>query len=264
MPAWRKLNAYVDAELDQRDAAEVACAAGRDPGVAEQISLLYHVKCGVHEAFSSAPPADLASLMPPPKPRIALKAVAAAAAVVIAAGLFAFSVLRTDAPTGAGQAEFMASARALHGQWLQHELSDRVDTPPVVLAALTQFGRLPLVPDLESTGLSVALVSVADLSAGRVLQIGYRGHHGCHLSLFVVAGTSLSDAAIGDREALERSHAWQVDDMGYLLLARGMDTGRFTQIAEKVEHATRVGAPLDEEARQQLAENRLHSTSCKV
>jgi hypothetical protein len=262
-PDWKMLNAYVDGELSPQDAAAVAKAAGRDPAIADQISLLYHLKGGINAA-APAVPGDLASLMPPERRRPGKGWVAAAVAVVVLLGLSALWAQRTNLPLQARNDELLASARALHDQWLQTDTARSDDMTPAVLDALTRFGRLPVVPDLESTGLSIGQVAVFDEAQGRMLQIGYRGHHGCHLSLFVVDDGELSNFVIGDRATLERSHAWQVGDLGYLLLAQGMDRDRFDLIADKVEHATRTYAPLDSRDRQQLAANKLVSAHCKA
>jgi hypothetical protein len=259
---WRKLNAFVDGELDAREAADVANAAAHDTETADQISLLYSLKGGIHEAFPSAPD-SLASVLAARRSRrlptavVAILALAIAACVMLVAG-------PADTPPEQPQNDLFASARALHDEWLVHEAADRVDTPPVVLAALSRFGRLPVVPDLESTGLTVGLVSVSDLAGARVLQIGYRGQHGCHLSLFVFPEERLPVAAFSISDRLERVHAWRIEDLGYLLFARGMDDSRFALIAEKVEHSTRIKAPLDERARQELAANKRDSARCKA
>jgi hypothetical protein len=159
----------------------------------------------------------------------------------------------------------LASARALHERWLQTDMTGEVESTPVVLAALTRFGRLPVVPDLESTGLEIATVGVFDEQPDSpMLQIGYRGHHGCHLSLFVVADRQLRLPVDPGATGREQSSAWQVGDLGYLLFAIGMDQSRFDLIAEKVEHATRTSAPFSVLDQQQLAANRQASTRCQA
>ena len=60
----------------------------------------------------------------------------------------------------------------------------------------------------------------------------------------------------------QRAYGWRVGDLGYLLFAVGMDPNRLALIADEVEKATRAHAPLDAEARQQLADNKRHSTTC--
>ncbi len=257
-PDWTTLNAYVDGELEPRAAAAVADAAGRDAGVADQIALLYQLKGMTHGAGPEVP-LELAGLMPKRR-RVWRAAIAAAVALVVATAVI-LSLSMTH-PPGLSP-ELLATARALHADWLTADAANPAETPPVVLlSALSQFGQVPFVPDLESTELAVGLVTVADGPEGHVLQIGYRGNHGCHLSLFVFADNTLPKAAIRVAAGAERAYGWRVGDLGYLLFARGMDESRLALIAEKVEQATSAHTPLDSNAREQLAENKRASASC--
>jgi hypothetical protein len=260
-PSWDTLNAYVDGELDSSAAAEVAQAAGDDPAVAEQIATLYQLK---GSCLGVAPdlPAFPGHLLDK-RPHQWRKAVAAvAAALLLGAALWlAFAMDREPArPENA-----LATARTLHAQWLEAESVEAQQAQPVaLLAALSDFGRLPVVPDLASTALTVSTVKVAGGPGGRILQIGYRGIHGCHLSLFVFANDELPNSRLRLDEGLDRAYGWRVGDLGYLLFARGMDESRFWLIAEKVEEATHAKAPLNREAREALAENKRNSASCKA
>jgi len=262
-PGWDKLNAYVDGELRPAEAEEISRAANLDPDIAGQIALLYHMKGSVQAALPSAPP-DLDLPEAPKQGRIGVRFFAACISGLALLAMIAFSLIRTTAPTVVDQHAFMDTARYLHEQWLAKEKSQTTDTPPVILAALTRFGSLPVVPDLESTGLSIGLVSVSERREARILQIGYRGHHGCHLSLFVLRDGHPFDVALDDRKALERVRIWQVANLDYLLFSRGMDVRRFSLIAETVERATRAGAPLSDRDRQLLAENKRNSASCQA
>jgi hypothetical protein len=253
------MNAYVDGELDASTAAEIAHAAGSDPAVADQIALLYQLKGSIHAA-AAPPPSDLAGLLP--ARRSMLRPAIAATLLALAIGLGAWWSLAIR-QTPALPAELVSEARSLHYRWLDADAAGlAVAQPGVLFAALSRFGRVPMVPDLESTGLTVATVSVREAMGGQLLQIGYRGHHGCHLSLFVVTDKVLPTAAVELDNGTDLAHGWRVGELGYLLFAKGMDKSRFALIAEKVEHATRVNAPLDQRARQELAENKRNSTSC--
>ena len=61
---------------------------------------------------------------------------------------------------------------------------------------------------------------------------------------------------------LEQAYGWQVDQLGYLLFAVGMDRARLAFIAREVEVATRSGIPFDDQTRQALAESKAKSASC--
>jgi anti-sigma factor RsiW len=261
-PDWCTLNGYVDGELSRKDAADVARAAADSPGVADDIALLNRLKGGVQDAFPAAP-ADLASLIPAEKPwRLPMRAAACLALFAAAAAMLLMALW----PAGLtpGDNGMLLEARNLHSHWLIQDREGPVDSPPVVLAAVSRFGHLPLVPDLESTGLSVQLVSVSDFAGKRMLQIGYSGQHGCHLSLFVAPAAAATPPYIAGLGSAERAYAWTAKGLAYLIFAKGMDTSRFDLIAEKIEAATRANAPLDAQAQQQLAENRRNSASCQA
>ena len=62
----------------------------------------------------------------------------------------------------------------------------------------------------------------------------------------------------------DQAYGWRVNDLGYLLFARGMDPSRLALIAAKVEEATRANVPLGPIAREQLAQNKRNSTHCQA
>jgi len=128
----------------------------------------------------------------------------------------------------------------------------------------TSNGKRRTVPDLESTELTIGHITVSNGPAGRILQIGYRGNHGCHLSLFVLTYARLPEMRVRVAMGRERAYGWRVDDLGYLLFAEGMDESRLTLIANKVEQATRSRTPLDRQAEEQLAENKRESAPCRA
>jgi hypothetical protein len=261
-PDWSTLNAYVDGALEPAAAAAVADAAGADPRIAEQIALLYQLKGASHGAMPDAP-AELAGALARcrSKPLLALAAVAATVFLVgtaIAVGLYRMH-------TPALSEDLLATARTLHEKWEEADRHRPADAPPAaVLAALSGFGQMPFVPDLESTELTIGHITVSKGPAGRVLQIGYRGNHGCHLSLFVLTHARLPEMRVRVAMGRERAYGWRVHDLGYLLFAEGMDESRLTLIADKVEQATRSRAPLDRQAEEQLAENKRESAPCRA
>ncbi len=260
MPDWTTLNAYVDGELDAAAAAAVADAAGRDRAIADQIAALYKLRGVARQAAPEAPP-DLADLMPARR-RISPAALAASLAAAVLVGVALWMALASmRAPVL--PSDLLATAQSLHDKWLSTDAHGPADAPPtVLLAALTRFGQVPVVPDLESSELSIALVTVAGGPDGRVLQVGYRGNHGCHLSMFVFADSRMPRSRASIAIGAERAYGWRVGDLGYLLFAIGMDENRLALIANTVEQATRAHAPLDAAARQQLAANKRLSATC--
>jgi hypothetical protein len=267
-PEWQALSAYVDGELDATEGAAVAEIAGNHRAVAEQISVLYQLKGATHAALA-APAGDLTDLLPkaPRRSRMMRTLQLAAALLVVAvltAGWFWFRPAE-----GALPPELLATARMLHTEWLHaQETGADEGKPATLVAALARFRHLPVVPDLESGKLFVDRVSFADHTSfagnkgGHVLQVGYRGLHGCHLSLFVFSDVKLPGALTRLDAGKDRFYGWQVHDLGYLLFAEGMDGNRFDLIARKVEEETRSRAPFDGTTRQALAESKRRSKSC--
>ncbi len=261
-PDWTTLNAYVDGELDAAAAADVADAAGSDSATANQIAALYKLK-GVSHGAAAEAPADLKALMPKRR-TVWPSAMAACIAATILVGT-ALWMLVPSARAPTLSRDLLTKARTLHGNWLAAEARGMADTPPaVLLTALTTFSQVPVIPDLRSTELEIDLVKVAEGPDGRMLQVGYRGNHGCHLSLFAFVDDHMPKTAVRVDAGNERAYGWRVGDLGYLLFAVGMDESRLALIAEEVEKATRVRAPLDAAAKQQLAENKRHSSSCQA
>lgn len=265
-PDWPTLNAYVDGELDARTAGAVAEAAGSDSAVADQIACLYQLK-GVMPAVPPPAPADLGELLPKPRRRSVGSVagiVAAAAVVILVIGVALFQVVGTT-PEGSARLpeQAVAAARTLHMDWLATDNGPNAGAPPsLVLAAMSQFNQPPVIPDLTSSKLTIERVTVTDQRDGQVLQVGYRGNHDCHLSLFIFAKGDLPVRMVREDRGTERAYGWQVADLGYLLFAVGMDSARYDLIAHKVEEATRSGTPFDEKTRQALAESKAKSASC--
>jgi len=262
-PDWPTLNAYVDGELDARQASAVAEAAGSDAAVAEQIACLYRLK-GVMPAVPPAAPADLRDHLPKPRRRPVAGILAAAAVVILVVGVALIQALGAtpeDSTRLPGPA--LAAARTLHLDWLATDSGPNAGAPPsLVLAAMSQFNRPPVIPDLTSSKLTIERVTVTDQPDGQVLQVGYRGNHGCHLSLFIFANGTLPSRLVREDRGTERAYGWEVADLGYLLFAVGMDSARYDLIARKVEEATRSGTPFDDKTRQALAESKAKSASC--
>ena len=260
-PDWKTLNAYVDGELEAAEAGRVAEAAGSDPAVAAQIAALYRLKGLVRSAVPS-PPAGLAAGIAAPVRRPRGLAVAAVLAATIVVGGSLWLTLegrpRPELPQAA-----MRTARALHERWLGSGSSGET-TGARVLAALSDFGSMPVVPDLTGTGLTIGFVANATRDGHRILQVGYRGRHGCHLSMFVFNDLALPQAAAEIEAGGVLAYGWQARQLGYLLFAEGMDGNRFDLIGREVERATRAGKPLDRRDQIRLAQNKRESASCKA
>ncbi len=263
-PTWRTLSAYVDGELDASGAAAVADAAGTEPGVAAQIGLLFQLKGATHAALMP-PPVDLdvAGLLRRKRRSRTLLPKAAAAAIVLLVITAGVGWLSLRPQHSTLPPDLLVTARTLHTDWLNAEAAGNAADPPATLiAALARFRQLPVIPDLESAKLTIERVSLAERPGGQVLQVGYEGTHGCHLSLFVFADAAMPSTLIQLDIGNERAYGWQVGNLGYMLFAKGMDGQRLDLIAHKVEQGTRTHAPFDGRTRQALEDSKRQSASC--
>ena len=258
-PDWQTLNAYVDGELDPAAAGRVAEAAGSDPAVASQIAALYRLK-GIAPSAVPSPSGDAMTGVARPRRRAPLAAIGAlAAALIVSAGLWSVQAPR-KAPSLPPAA--MQVARDLHEKWLKTGPPDT--SAAKMLTALSDFGSMPSIPDLGGTGLTVGFVANTISRSHRILQVGYRGQHGCHLSMFVFHDIGFDRTPKEVAKGKILAYGWQARELGYLLFAEGMDRSRFDLIGREVEKTTRRGRPLDQRDQTRLAENRRESASCKA
>jgi anti-sigma factor RsiW len=259
-PDWQMLNAYVDGELDTAEAAFVAEAAGNDPAIADQIALLYQLKGFSHETFAGQIPDDLSGInLERPFWRRApiMMAAAMVAATLVAGALF------LDPGVGSVEANAMAVAREMHGEWLKNDgVQSEQKSTAILVNALTQFQGMPVIPDLESAQLHISRVKYSSEENGQVLQIGYRGNHGCHVSLFVFSDGHMPTKMAEIERGKEKAYAWEIGDLGYLLFAVGMDPNRLELLARKIELQTRSRQPFDSSTREALADSKRSSASC--
>lgn len=259
-PDWRTLNAYVDGELDARAAGAVAEAAGSDPAIAGEIASLYRLKGVTHDLFPPAPPDLALTLSRSARRRWRLAGIAAAALVAAVALAALWAGLGSE--RRALPADVLTTARALHSEWLSTQSGEAGEESPTLMSALGHFRQVPVVPDLESARLTITRVRLAEWAGGPVLQVGYRGIHGCRLSLFVFTTAEMPEAMVRVDEGLERAYGWRSNRLGYMLLARGMDRQMLDLIARKVEEETRTHTPFDEGTRNLLAVRKRQSESC--
>ena len=256
------LNAYVDGELDPAQAAEVAERISRNPALAREVATLTRLKGAASAAFDTS--VFVPILTEPARPRRWRTASAAAAAIVllVATGLAVWQEDRPASPV------WLNAALLQHDTMAKATATDRLQ--PAALAVASNFQ--PFIPDLAAARLQpVAAVPflAGNGAATAGIAIHFRGTRGCKLSYFAfMLGTD--ETTLGEALALldprttqgHEGHAWRVGEIGYVLLARGMDTGRLSTLAEMIHAASRKHRPLDEAARSQLAQNRAASRPC--
>jgi hypothetical protein len=255
---WEALNAYVDGELDHAEAAEVAALISRDPGLARQAAALTRMTAAAgtaYEADGFVP--DLRD--PGPSGRARRYRVAAFAAAALLAVALATALIGT----GRGDPAWLTAAVARHGAMSAQKptMMPRLST----IAATAGFG--PYLPDLTSARLSLAAAepfSAEGVEDGLILH--FRGTRGCKLSYvaFVPTGETalLRESLVEIANGGARGYGWRVGDIGYLLIARGMDEARLGTMARTIQAASRKFRPLDDAEIMELAESRANSSSC--
>ncbi|MCR9220256.1 MAG: hypothetical protein NXI21_08515 [Alphaproteobacteria bacterium] len=274
---WRRLNAFVDGELDPRAAARTARAIADDPADARDAAALGELKAALGDAFADhapqVPPALRASQATMQPKRRAWRRVAAAAVILLMAGATVWL-----APFGGSQ-DRSAPAWVTHAVERHAALSERPAQSPGARLAATPValqGFAPFVPDLRSGKLTVGRIeSFTGPDGAASLAVNYHGTRGCRVTLVAFA-----DGAAGLSERLERlrlaegapssdapaaqGFVWRVGGVRYLLIASGMDAGRFGVIAETVHRASQLHRPIDDEGRTLMADARANSAPCQA
>ena len=242
------LNAYVDGELDNSAAAGVARAAASDASVAAQIATLRELKAAVAAAV---PDREIKLKTGGVAPRrIAFAAVTAITLFVVGAFLHLF-VLGEDESV-----RWTSLMQDRHTAW--SFLQGGKHAP--IVAANNPASLLPL--DLKSARLTFVGHESFEFGGQTVLRTGYEGTRGCRVSLYVIPALEALKTATFKPSL--RVRYWDIGGQGFVLMARGMATGRFDSLAVAVEKALRSGLELDQKTRQQLAHARRTSPPCQA
>ena len=270
-PDWRDLNAYADGELAASEAAGVARAVAEDPALADQVATLARLKATVQEEGQALLPNELAKIcqaaaQPPhatgrPGRRTWAKLAGVAAAVAIALTAAALLI-----PVGSETAEpaWRDLAVRLHQTWAGAEPGEATEpTADTLLVSLSHLGQAAQVPDLSGARLTVGYLRPISSEHGDGLHVGYRGTRGCRISLIILpAIQGLSGKPVALAGSAGQQHAWRIGDLGYALLASGMDPGHYAVVLKTVHEASRSDAPVGPETRTALAESRARSRPC--
>lgn len=254
VPSLEELNAYVDNELSQERAADVARAIARDPNTAHKVALLARLRSVAPDAIDT--PELTLPVAKSRWPKYVMMLAAACVAFIVA---------------GAGILYFLSAERTGGSDWLDAawQLHDGWDPPDAAAAPIriTRQGGNPIdayVPDLSAAKLTVVHVDVQrTLGGARAVVIGYAGTRGCKLTLIAAAAPGpLVDEPRFFEQGGRTAYGWRVGRLGYLLVAEGMARGRLDLIADSVHRASLEHLPLGEETRTALMESRRDSKPC--
>ena len=272
-PDWAAINAFVDGELEPSAARALAEAAAQDPELAKQISALRRLKSAATQSVEKA-----ALNLPEPalpreaRPFVRLGAPAGRRRLVMAACLALLFLGAAAVTTGlwlrSGPADWTARGWSLHEAWLaEGGASETGDSAAPLLAALRHLGPDAQAPQLDAARLRLDYVAapVSPDGGGRFLHLGYSGTRGCRLSLFLFeAEADWPQALESLSEGARLAARWRVGRLDYLLLARGMERGRFELIAGMMAESTRARRGFDDDARTALRESREASPPCRA
>lgn len=258
MPArksdWALLQAYVDGELDLAATSRVAQRIARQPEMARHVANLMSAKAAMAETTEDRTDATL-----PPNRRTARgwqwAAIAAAVSLVLA-GLALWSL-----PSRDGAPAWLIAGAQAH----THLAAYANKLPPDTVSAIGSFE--PYLPNLSAAHLTLAAVAplaLGGLPEGVALQ--YTGTRGCRVTYLAFSGNGID---LGERLATFnlgslKGYGWRVGDIGYAVLAEGMDPNRLAVIATSIHTASRLHRPFDAATRSRLTQIRAESSPCSV
>ncbi len=227
-----RLNAFVDGELTPSERAAVAAQIRGQQEIARAHATLARLKACIAESADATPP--VAMHLPRKKPSRSATRI----------GLVGFGAA-------------VLGMLALYG--VIGSVGERGAVPRVGRDAVVMLAALPakpVLPHLDTGGLTLEDVKIDRAGEVRLLVATYRGPHGCVLDLRISpAGTAVPHGVGSSR------YNWVVGPLAYELLAHGMPGWRFAVIAHAAEQESRDGRTPDA-ARGRLREARAAAPPC--
>ena len=257
--AWKALNAYVDGELSPGDAAEVARAVVEDAALAQRVAYLTSLKAAVSELqLCDSPAIDLSAS----GRRLGRLSWVASVAIFSLLGVLLSSLVFVGEQMI--PSDQIVYAEAAHGEWqassLQASDSDQSGRLKVTLDMLELNVHIP---DLSKVRLTYDGIKTVAMGTDEGLHIGYRGPHGCMVSL--IAFKNPKDLT-SDIRAFERDdrtvYGWRARNTGFYLLAFRMDPHRLTEIARVVHRLMQTHSVLDSQSVLTLKQAKAASKPC--
>ncbi|WP_114964731.1 anti-sigma factor family protein [Alkalilacustris brevis] len=234
-----KLSAYVDGELAPEDAAQIARRAASDPAVARQLAMLQSLRAEIAVIAPDVVVPELGRIGPsigrrtehemPRLPQLAAAAVFFA--LLIGAGWLVGSQPQANA---SDPERNLAHLIESHDTWRDNPVPMHNVSAPVA----------PRITNLMAeTGLQLVHEELLALPGNTTVRhSGYLGSNGCRLSLFEIAAPIRQAAAADTMLAFSQNEGllqatWASGATRYIMLARDMDSVRFTTIASSIREA---------------------------
>ena len=253
---FERSNAFVDAELDRDAHGAVLAAAAREPRLAKELSDLTRLKSALEDGIE-VPEIVLGGGSA--RRARAPMALALAACLALAA-LTGIGWWWLAPPAASSHGIPVAWAMEVHQSWRDGGADSAAR--PLLRPATARLDAH--VPDLSAAKLRVAHIGEIEAPGGaRALVVGYLGTRGCRVTLLMDSTPSdLGAAATYFETGGLLAMAWQAGPLRHLILAQGMDRGRFRMIAETVRRASLDRLPVDQPTRMALAQSRAESPPC--
>jgi len=252
--SWETLNAYVDGELAPAEAAAVASTVARDPDIAARIATLAALRAVVTAVpQEQAPPFTTPSRRPNVR-GAARRLAGLAAAVIVSAGLgfavwLASPVSRPADP---------AAAVAAHRHWL----AGREALPAGAVSLERAGARSGALPDLSAASLRLVRLETG-LGEDERIFAGYAGPNGCRVGLWVSRATSAQTAEpVRSTTDGVTIRSWRSGDLGYAMLAIGIDEARLDLIAALAARSLGTDRPATREQVAALSDARAAGRPC--
>lgn len=259
-PSFEELNAYVDNELPADRAADVAHFIAEDATIARNVAALARLRSTIPETVD-VPALDLPSMKKKHFLHAGWLVAASVGFLMLMSGVTFFLMHEQTA-----RSNWLETAMSAHNSWHLPDGDGRESSSTFIREIADQDENLngAYIPDLSASKLSIVFVDTSPSSlASPAIVVGYAGTRGCKVTL--LATTEKTDNPGEFRFLTEgeiSAYAWRTGKVEYLMIAQGMDRGRFDLIAESVYRASSERLPFDEQTRTALLESRQKSVPC--
>lgn len=236
---WLELNRYVDGELPSAGSAKVAARAANEESTASSIAALHAMKSALAEVYGQ----DTVVIAAAPRRRMRDKWIETAACIAVVSCVIGGGALWLFSPGGGMKLASESSTT------LKAESEDLA----VWTTGITQGSRVD-VPDISSAGLTAVFVEHALAANGvSMTHVGYLGHHGCRLGLYIAPPNADGRVSSFFPESQIQVLAWRDSAHRYFAVASGMNNDRFAVVAAALKAATTGSKSIVGELRVALA-----------
>jgi anti-sigma factor RsiW len=248
---WRRLNAYADGELPDGETLAFEQTLAAQPDLHRDLDQLRDLKQRLARLYPSPAEPALHSTAPPSRK---IRLPAAIAAAFAALGIVsAIALLWQPEPT-----TWVAHARALHARQSNqaYVVEERYVVQTVSSGQALEFRP----PDLTASRLYLVNIATSAWGDREAIALHYRGLRGCRLTIVAIEANAGADAAAPTVDGMIRT--WRYDGFEFAVIADGMDSGRFSAVADYAKSAIVEPMIDDQRMRTAMLESRRVSRPC--